>query len=180
MISLNTRRPHDKCPANEQTSEVADDLVEENVERPPGKKAEKEYLRKRKSQESCDAEFHKVLAGMIGDRRLFMAERRAWMMKANHDRGAQLELDKKKFEVEMMSKDLASMNAMQQAFFLNIQRKIYEDSFEYFRRYIRQISIHTSWRCLIVGTDFRFPAFSGCPAIMRSKFCGLDCDLLSL
>lgn len=113
MISLNTRRrSHDKRPANEQSSEVADHVVEENVERSLGKKAGKERLRKWKSQESCDAKFHKALARMTEDRRLFMAERRAWVMKADHDRGAQLELDKKKFEVEMMSKDLAGMNAM--------------------------------------------------------------------
>ncbi|XP_040989639.1 glutathione S-transferase T3-like [Juglans microcarpa x Juglans regia] len=129
MISLNTRRrPHDKRPANEQSSEIVDDVVEENVERPPSKKAEKDNLRKRKAQESCDAEFNMVLEKMTEDRRLFMAERRSWVTKADDNRGAQLELDKRKFEAEIMSKDLSGMNAMQQAYFLNIQRKIYEES----------------------------------------------------
>ncbi|KAF5471924.1 hypothetical protein F2P56_008683 [Juglans regia] len=129
MNNLNTRRkPHDKRPANEQSSEVADDVVEENVERPPGKKVEKDNLRKRKAQESCDAKFNGVLEKMTADRRLFMAERRAWVTKADDVKGAQLELDKRKFEAKSMSKDLSNMIVMQQVYFLNIQKKIYEDS----------------------------------------------------
>ncbi|KAF5459558.1 hypothetical protein F2P56_019497 [Juglans regia] len=99
-----------------------DDTVEENVEilieRPPGKKVKKENLRKWKSWESCDAKFNMALAGMTENRRLCMVERRAWVMKANRDGGAQLELEKNKFEAEMMSKDLASMNAMQQDYLI--------------------------------------------------------------
>ncbi|KAF5464003.1 hypothetical protein F2P56_005356 [Juglans regia] len=129
MISLNTRRrPHDKRPANEQSSEVVDNVVEENIERPPGKKAEKDNLRKRKAQQSCDADFNGALEKMTDDRRLFMAERRAQVTKSDQLRVAQLELDKRKFEAEMMSKDLSNMTVMQQAYFHNIQKKIYENS----------------------------------------------------
>ncbi|KAG6658195.1 hypothetical protein CIPAW_04G144100 [Carya illinoinensis] len=79
MNTLNTRRkPHDKHPSNEQSSEVLGDVVEEHVERPAGKKAEKENLRKRKAQESSDAEFNTALGAMTEDRRLFMVERREW------------------------------------------------------------------------------------------------------
>ncbi|KAF5481235.1 hypothetical protein F2P56_001903 [Juglans regia] len=82
MNNLNTRRkPPDKHPANEQSPKVPDDAVEENVERPPGKKLEKDNLRKRKAQESCDADFNGVLEKMTADRRLFMGERSAWVMK---------------------------------------------------------------------------------------------------
>ncbi|XP_042975578.1 uncharacterized protein LOC122307014 [Carya illinoinensis] len=113
MNTLNTRRkPHDKRPSNEQSSEILDDVVEEHVERSAGKKAEKEDLRKRKAQESSDAEFNMALGAMTEDRQLFMAERREWQTKADRDRGTQLELDKRKFDAEMMSKDLSGMNAM--------------------------------------------------------------------
>ncbi|XP_040989038.1 glutathione S-transferase T3-like [Juglans microcarpa x Juglans regia] len=129
MNNLNTRRkPPDKRPANEQSFEVPDDVVEENVERPPGKKLEKDNLRKRKAQEACDVDFNSALEKMTADRRLFMGERRAWVTKADEVKGAQLELDKRKFEAEIMSKDLSNMTVMQQAYFLNIQKKIYEDS----------------------------------------------------
>ncbi|KAG6659921.1 hypothetical protein CIPAW_03G069900 [Carya illinoinensis] len=124
MNTLNTRRkPHDKRHSNEQSSEVLGDIVEEHVERPAGKKAEKENLRKRKAQESSDADFNMALGAMTEDRRLFMAERREWQTKVDRDRCAQLELDKRKFDAEMMSKDLSGMNVMQQAYFHKVQKK---------------------------------------------------------
>ncbi|KAG6634995.1 uncharacterized protein LOC122281301 [Carya illinoinensis] len=129
LNTLNTRRkPHDKRPSNEQSSEVLGDVVEEHVERPAGKKAEKENLRKRKAQESSDAEFNTALGAMTEDRRLFMAERREWQTKVDRDRGAQLDLDKRKFDAEMMGKDLSGMNDMQQAYFRKVQKKIWEES----------------------------------------------------
>ncbi|KAG6666483.1 glutathione S-transferase T3-like [Carya illinoinensis] len=129
LNTLNTRRkPHDKRPSNEQSSEILGDVVEEHVERPAGKKAEKENLRKRKAQESSDAEFNTALGAMTEDRRLFMAERREWQTKVDRDRGAQLDLDKRKFDAEMMGKDLSDMNAMQQAYFRKVQKKIWEES----------------------------------------------------
>ncbi|KAG7989919.1 hypothetical protein I3843_03G261600 [Carya illinoinensis] len=113
MNTLNTRRkPHDKRPSNEQSSEVLGDVVEEH----------------RKAQESSDAEFNMALGAMTGDRRLFMVERREWQTKADHDRGAQLELDKRNFDAEMMSKDLSGMNAMLQAYFHKVQKKNWEES----------------------------------------------------
>ncbi|KAG6629484.1 hypothetical protein CIPAW_14G088300 [Carya illinoinensis] len=118
MNTLNTRRkPHDRQPSNEQ-----------RMLKPAGKKAEKESLRKRKAQESFVVEFNMKLGAMTEDRRLFMAERREWQMKADRDKGAQLELDKRKFDAEIMSKDLSGMNAMQQAYFHKVQKKIWEES----------------------------------------------------
>ena len=129
MSTLITRRkPVDRQPSNEQSSEVLGDVVEEIVERPAGKKAEKESLKKRKAQEHSDAEFNTALGAMTEDRRLFMAERREWQTKADRDRGAQLDLDKRKFDAEMMGKDLSGMNAMQQAYFRKVQKKIWEES----------------------------------------------------
>ncbi|KAG7943286.1 hypothetical protein I3843_15G030900 [Carya illinoinensis] len=129
MNTLNTRKkPHDKRPSNEQSSEVLGDVVEENVERPTRKKAEKENLRKRKAQESSDADFGMALGAMTEDRRLFMVERREWQTKADCDRGAQLELNKRKFEAEMMSEDLSGINVMQQTYFHKVQKKIFEES----------------------------------------------------
>ncbi|KAF5468412.1 hypothetical protein F2P56_012564 [Juglans regia] len=125
IMTLGTRRrPHDKRLAIEQESEVASHIVEENVEvlgeRPLGKKAEKKREMKQKSWEGHDTEINMGLARMTDDRHRCMVEQRTTVLKADHDRSAEFELTKKKFETKMMRLDLAGMNVTQQKYFLNI------------------------------------------------------------
>lgn len=132
-MTLNMRRrPHDKHPTINHSSQVADNTVDENMkvlgERPPGKNAEKKMERKQMFQESNDVKFNMALARMTENRHMCMVERRAAVMKADHDRSQQLELKKKKFEPKIMRLDLVGMNVMQQDYFLNLQREIYKAS----------------------------------------------------
>ncbi|KAG6655834.1 hypothetical protein CIPAW_05G244800 [Carya illinoinensis] len=101
--------------------------IEVLVERPPGKKAEKERERKRKSIEGNDGEIKTALAKMTEDRATTMEERRNATLKADLERSAAFKLKKKKWEAKMMLLDLSGLNAMQQEYFSYIQRKIYEE-----------------------------------------------------
>ncbi|KAG6641642.1 glutathione S-transferase T3-like [Carya illinoinensis] len=105
----------------------AEENIEVLVERPTGKKAEKERERKRKSMEGNDGEIKTTLAKMTEDRATTMEERRNATLKADLERSAVFELKKKKFEAKMMLLDLSSLNAVQQEYFGYIQRKILEE-----------------------------------------------------
>ncbi|XP_041025354.1 uncharacterized protein LOC121265746 [Juglans microcarpa x Juglans regia] len=97
------------------------------IERPPGKKAEKERERKWKSMEGKEVEIKTALAKMTEDRTTTMEERRNAMLKAGEKSEKVFELKKKKFELEekkfelekknfelkIMILDVRGMNAMQ-------------------------------------------------------------------
>lgn len=117
MMTMNTRRMSQvKLPAIEQSSSIIGNSVAENmevlVERPLGKKAKKEREWKRKSQNFNDIDIKMALARMKDDRQLCMMERKVAVMKADDSFTKQHELEKKKFEVNIMSLDLVGMNAV--------------------------------------------------------------------
>ncbi|KAG6650232.1 hypothetical protein CIPAW_06G027900 [Carya illinoinensis] len=105
----------------------AEEDIEVLAERPPGKKAEKERERKRKSMEGNDGEIKTALAKMTEDRATTMEERRNATLKADLERSAIFELKKKNYEAKMMLLDLSTLNAMQAEYFGYIQRKIFEE-----------------------------------------------------
>ncbi|KAG6650219.1 hypothetical protein CIPAW_06G026600 [Carya illinoinensis] len=74
----------------------AEEDIEVLAERPPGKKAEKERERKRKSMEGNDGEIKTALAKMTEDRATTIEERRNATLKADLERSAIFELKKKK------------------------------------------------------------------------------------
>ncbi|XP_042991164.1 uncharacterized protein LOC122318094 [Carya illinoinensis] len=116
----------------EKVTNVVDvDQAEEDIEvlaeRPPGKKAEKERERKRKSMEGNDSEIKTALAKMIDNRVTTMEKRKNATLKADLERSTAFELKKKKWEAKMMLLDLSGLNAMQQEYFDYIQWKIYEE-----------------------------------------------------
>ncbi|XP_018809683.2 glutathione S-transferase T3-like [Juglans regia] len=107
--------------------DIADDDVEILTERPPGKKAEKEKEKKRKSMEGNNGEIKIALAKMTEDRATSMQERRNSVLKGEIEKSLVFDLKKRKFEAKMMLLDLSGMNAMQQQYFGSIQLKIFEE-----------------------------------------------------
>ncbi|KAG6661275.1 hypothetical protein CIPAW_03G162700 [Carya illinoinensis] len=95
------------------------------IDRPQGKKAEKDRERKRKSIEGKDGEIKIALAKMTEDRAMSMEERRQGVLKADRERAATFELKKKKFKAKMMLLDLSNLNVMQQEYFGAFQLKIF-------------------------------------------------------
>ncbi|KAG6627810.1 hypothetical protein CIPAW_15G155400 [Carya illinoinensis] len=97
-----------------------------NLERPLGKKSEKQRERKRKHEESCNSQFDEKLSNMEADRRIMMIERRETAMKAEKDRAEIISLKKKKMEMEVMMLNVDNMNAVQREYFKSIQIEILE------------------------------------------------------
>ncbi|KAG6624250.1 hypothetical protein CIPAW_16G013100 [Carya illinoinensis] len=86
-----------------------------NLEKPLGKKSEKQRERKRKHEESCNSQFDEKLSNM---------EKTA--MKADKDMAEIISLKKKKMEMEVMMLNVDNMNAVQQEYFKSIQIEILE------------------------------------------------------
>ncbi|KAG2689166.1 hypothetical protein I3760_09G127700 [Carya illinoinensis] len=97
-----------------------------NLERPLGKKSEKQRERKRKYEESCNSQFDEKLSNMETDRRIMMIERRETAMKAKKNRAEIILLKKKKMEMEVMMLNVDNMNAVQREYFKSIQIEILE------------------------------------------------------
>ncbi|KAF5441947.1 hypothetical protein F2P56_037113 [Juglans regia] len=100
-----------------------------NLERPLGKKAEKEREIKRKRKESShvdfDERFDARLSHMESDRKITMIERREAVSQADRDRTEIIEL-KKKMEMEIISMNVDNMNAVQREYFKSLQMEIIE------------------------------------------------------
>ncbi|KAF5470814.1 hypothetical protein F2P56_011303 [Juglans regia] len=100
-----------------------------NLERPLGKKAEKERETKRNRKESSpvdfDERFDARLSHMESDRKITMIERREAVSRADRDRTEIIEL-KKKMEMEIMSMNVDNMNAVQREYFKSLQMEIIE------------------------------------------------------
>ncbi|KAG6627502.1 uncharacterized protein LOC122296873 [Carya illinoinensis] len=137
---LSTRRKlYGKCAAIADSTPLGDDTLDDNVEviseRPPGKKATKESVRKRKAGETYDAEFTEALNGMRNDRAIYISKRKQEISKSNsvaHDllveKKRKNDMLKRKIDMKLMKLDLAGMNRMQQEYFLNIRKEIFEES----------------------------------------------------
>ncbi|KAG6654179.1 glutathione S-transferase T3-like [Carya illinoinensis] len=128
MDNLPTKRKTG-CPTVPAT--IAIDVEENesmstNLERPLGKKSEKQRERKRKHEKSCNGQFDEKLSNMEADRRLMMIERRETAMKAEKDRAEIISLKKKKMEMEVMMLNVDNMNAVQREYFKSIQIEILE------------------------------------------------------
>ncbi|XP_035543637.1 uncharacterized protein LOC118347706 [Juglans regia] len=82
MLYKEMRKPQEKY-VGEVDVDLAGEDLEVLTERPPGKKAEKERERKRKSMEGKEVEIKTALAKMTEDRATTMEERRNAMLKAD-------------------------------------------------------------------------------------------------
>ncbi|KAG6647748.1 glutathione S-transferase T3-like isoform X1 [Carya illinoinensis] len=119
-----------------------------DCERPPGKKAEKVREKERKCNERQNLVIKEALSQMTEDRRTCMMERRESQLKyenersellllkkrkldleikAEEDRSNLVTLKKRKVDIEIMSKDIDTLNGVQQEYFHNLQMEIIEE-----------------------------------------------------